>query len=525
MALPEPMMVPLWVLGLLAPAMLWLELQAAPAETRARQWPVPVWLLHLGVLCLGFAALLLLVQRPWFAGMLLLAGGLVLVLVNNAKYHALREPFLFHDFSYFTSAIRYPRLYLPFLGLGRAVLAVMAGVAVLGAGIWLEPAMAEAWRWAVLFGALGMVSLGGIWHWRPTLTLEPAADVRKLGLWGSLWAYWRRSRSVPEIDAQIIPGGGAKALHEKALHEKALHQKALHEKDLNQPALMPDLLVVQSESFFDPRSEYPYVRNELLAEFDQACASARYCGRLRVPAWGANTVRAECGFLTGLPPGVWDVHQFNPYRILPRVRVVGLARMLKDRGYHTVCVHPYAAGFYQRDRAMRYLGFDRFIDISAFSQDDYCGQYVGDRAVTEQVLGLLRDRADTAVPLFVFVITMENHGPLHLDRPDDLDEGALYDVAPAPDWRELSSYLYHLRHADQMIALLRQALMEQERPGVLAWYGDHVPIIPAFYQRYGVPKGETDYFIWTTRDDARNEVKNVAVHDLNGLVFRTLLDA
>lgn len=501
--LMTPPLLPLFVLGLLVPAMLWLELKAAPAQSRASQWPLAVWWLHLGVFCLGFALLLLVVQRPWFAGLLLLAGGLVLMLVNNAKHHSLREPFLFHDFSYFTAAIRYPRLYLPFLGLGRAILAVLVGGLVFAAGVWLEPAMDKALLWSALFGVVGVMSLGLIWHWQPALALEPAVDVKNLGLWGAWWAYWRRSGQIPPLQQHHGADGIVSALRKKEI--------------------LPDLLVVQSESFFDPRTEYPYINSEILAEFDQISDVARYSGKLRVPAWGANTVRAECAFLTGIPPESWDVHQFNPYRILPRVSVMGLAKLLNSCGYHTVCVHPYEAGFYQRDGVMRQLGFERFVDISDFSKEDYCGQYVGDKAVTERVTRLLRERVDPSTPLFVFVITMENHGPLHLDRPDDLDEQALYDVSAAPDWRELSSYLYHLHHADEMIVRLKDALSIQERPGVLAWYGDHVPIIPDFYQRYGAPRGDTNYFVWASNAESPFETRDVAVHDLHALVLKTVL--
>jgi hypothetical protein len=66
---------------------------------------------------------------------------LFLVLVSNAKYHALREPFIFQDFEYFSDVFRHPRLYLPFLGAGKAALAVLAFGGAVYAGLALEESL------------------------------------------------------------------------------------------------------------------------------------------------------------------------------------------------------------------------------------------------------------------------------------------------------------------------------------------------------------------------------------------------
>jgi hypothetical protein len=91
-----------------------------PASLPFWRRPLAALALHLGLWLLLFACLLLVLRRPFFAAGALLAGLLFLVLVSNAKYHSLREPFIFQDFEYFSDALKHPRLYLPFLGAGRA---------------------------------------------------------------------------------------------------------------------------------------------------------------------------------------------------------------------------------------------------------------------------------------------------------------------------------------------------------------------------------------------------------------------
>lgn len=109
-------------------------------------------------------------------------------------------------------------------------------------------------------------------------------------------------------------------------------------------------------------------------------------GQMTVPAWGANTIRTEFAFLSGIDAEHLGVHRFNSYRaIAAGWRVASLASYLKSLGYRTVCVHPYPVGFYQRDRVYPSLGFDAFLDIQAFDGVEHVGPYMDDAAVADKV--------------------------------------------------------------------------------------------------------------------------------------------
>jgi phosphoglycerol transferase MdoB-like AlkP superfamily enzyme len=183
-----------------------------------------------------------------------------------------------------------------------------------------------------------------------------------------------------------------------------------------------------------------------------------------------------------------------------------LAHLLKEKGYRTVCIHPYQASFYMRDELYPQLGFDDFIDINAFSSEQKQGQYIGDVAVAQKVGELLKE---TDQPLFIFVITMENHGPLHLEQPLETDKALFYKQSTQPDGcNDLTVYARHLSNADQMASMLRQQLHHDAREGVLCWYGDHVPIMADVYNTLGEPSGLTDYFVWSS--DHENVGSNVS---------------
>jgi phosphoglycerol transferase MdoB-like AlkP superfamily enzyme len=456
-----------------------IERLMMPRPSLIKPWAA--WALHGGLWLSAHAALTLVLGRPWFAAAAVSAFLLMLVLVNNAKFKTLLEPFVFQDYEYFTDAIRHPRLYIPFLGWWKFLGAVAGFVLAVGIGLWGEAAPEERFAWSGQLGGIAVVAGVGlvllfVATRRPLpVSFDPDKDVGTIGFLAFLWRY-AEEESTPLAVAS--PFDFLLAEHSQGNS--------------------PHLVAVQSESFFDPRSLYPGIRNDVLAEFDRLRMDAVAHGKLKVPAWGANTVRTEFAFLTGIDEDGLGVHRFNPYRaIAGGWELPSLATYLKRLGYRTICIHPYPASFYQRDRVYPQLGFDDFLDMRAFDDTMRVGSYIGDAAVADKVAALLGESRD---PLFIFVITMENHGPLHLERvvPGDID--ALYTAVPPNGCDDLTVYLRHLRNADQMIAKLRQTLDRSERPASLCWFSDHVPTMPSVYETFGLPNGDVEYVIWNNRN-------------------------
>ena len=464
--------------------------------------PVGAFAIHLGLWVLAFCFELVLFQRPYFAALLALATLLLVIDVSNAKNHSLREPFVFQDFEYFTDALKHPRFYLPFFGIGRALLGFAAFILALYFGFTLEHSLfAQIGFLGFGTGLALLVVLGIILLWVGTrhslpLTFDPVKDLRSLGLLASLWCYGLAERIKPALPhashgfaSSAIPAVGA----------------------------LPNIVVVQSESFFDVRRLYPGIHPLLLGQFDEIRKAAVKFGRLEVPAWGASTVRTEFAFLSGLGERQLGGHRFNPYRKLGRQGVPTIASFLKRAGYRTVCVHPYTARFYRRDRVFPVLGFDKFIDIRDFLDAEKCGPFIGDLAVAGKVRSLLQTLGQ---PTFVFVITMENHGPLHLEQvaPDDVQR--FYAAPPPVGFEDLTVYLRHLSNADRMIRMLREYLEQLPAGGWLCWYGDHVPIMPNVYQARDFSDGRTDYFIWGKgRNPEITMPADLRVEDLGGLLL------
>ena len=254
-----------------------------------------------------------------------------------------------------------------------------------------------------------------------------------------------------------------------------------------------------------------------MADLDALQRESELSGSLLVPARGANTIRTEFAFLTGIEERELGIHRFNPYRAIAHGwRVSALPGLLKDLGYTTICLHPYMGSFYFRDKIFPQMGFDHFLDIRSFAHAPKDGAYIADEALARRILEAL-EKATT--PLFILAITMENHGPLQLEHMEADKARAFYTEELPKGLEELNVYLRHLKNADHMIGLLRENFDANPYPVSLCWYGDHVPIMPRAYATFGEPEGTVPYALWNNKALARerkttNRTMRLSAHTL-----------
>ncbi|KAF1029035.1 MAG: hypothetical protein GAK40_00677 [Burkholderia plantarii] len=420
--------------------------------------------------------------------------------VSNAKYETLREPFVFTDLSLFSQLFAHPRLYLPFLSVGK-VLAIAAGIVVVVAGFLAEPVASPYPASVALAVALALFVLACGVASRLSLTLDAAADQRVHGFFATFVAYLLnglRPATVSRFKRAAEQGPFAKG-----------HAHA-----------GPDVIVIQSESFFDIRVLSPAIEPGLYSHFDAARREAVWHGQMTVPAWGANTMRTEFAVLTGLPSTALGYARFYPYAFVRRA-CASLASWFARGGYETVAFHPYYADFFGRDRVFPLLGFQRFHDIEHFAQASRAGPYVSDAAVAEAILAELARRDATAGgPRFIFAMTMENHGPLHLETVLSGESSSRHTLGDGAAWRDLTAYLRHIENADAMIGRLLDHVRSSCRDTIVCFYGDHVPALPQVFDRLDVNPERSDYFIWRNFETQNPERLDVHADTLGALLLR-----
>jgi len=461
------------------------------------------------IISVAFILLSLIVQRPFFSGIAILVFQLIVIIVSNTKFYTLKEPMVFSDIAMFSQAFKHPRLYFPFLGWSPVILGPLIIIGLIVLVLSLEPAMPLTWqRMIASLLALGML----LWlihkqALRLKISLIPEKDNARFGLINSLIAYVLQART---------------AEHQSTV-KNALATSPFKQKIKSSARQQPNITVIQSESFFDARRLHPAIRQDILQHYDQCLGESLAYGKLQVPAWGANTMRSEFSFLTGLPCERLNLYQYYPYQYLANMPLFTLAAALKQAGYYCVCIHPHPASFFGRDKIFPKMGFDEFIDIRQFDENSTFGPYISDQAVTDKILEITRQK--TAKPLFIFAITMENHGPLHLEnvKPGEYEHYFSVNLKrkmAKPD--DLIVYLRHLKNADNMIKTLTREYSSTGKPTQLCFYGDHIPSMPATYASLDYSDSRSDYFIWSSVSSINHGETRQADLDIESLAIQLL---
>ncbi|WP_174273821.1 LTA synthase family protein [Sphingomonas bacterium] len=433
----------------------------------------------------GFGLFLFGTGRPILAGIGIAALGFGLGLADTMKRLVLREPVVFADRSELFEVIRHPRFYLAFIGTGIMVAGGALILAVVLALAWAEPPL---WAWTTGGTVVRLViaaTLGRLAFVLPSrLPLQPRLQ--------SLYESWKPSRD-PETDIARFGLLATVIMHATiARGERPARRAAAIARGLpSLPAGQGPIILWQAESFVDVGRLDPDLADRL-PNLARLMDGARLRGRLSVPAWGANTIRTELAAVAGIGPDLLGLDRFNPYDAFARTALPSIATQARAAGYRTVCVHPYSRSFYARDTVMPCLGFDCFIGIEAFRGAELDGGYVTDMALARFVADLV---AKEGPGLFVFAISIENHGPW-----DTMHDGRPPAVLP-PAWAALSDaaqigrWLRHIEATDAALSPLREAI-ERLGQGWLGFYGDHHPGLAGPFLAPGAADGRTDYFLW-----------------------------
>jgi phosphoglycerol transferase MdoB-like AlkP superfamily enzyme len=375
----------------------------------------------------------------------------------------------------------------PYLGL-------LAGVAVI-VGMWrYEPPLfgrGTGGRRAVMGALLGTVLATlalGMPGWRNLynghkLWLEPwsaAATTSHSGLVSSLVMFHLQDRRTKQKADPIAVGDLLQSTGD-AVRERM-------QAPVDRGSALPDIVVVQSESFFDPRIVRGYENSHLAPNLEHLAAEGM-SGPLHVPTYGGGTIRTEFEVLTGLSLRYFGNMQF-PYLQLHDKVVPSMVRALRAHGYETVAIHGNDPTFWNRNTAFKVLGFDRFVSQSSFPKSaPMDGKYMADSAMTDEIMAQLKDSGPTQ---FLFAISLEAHGPYDVPPKDPAARDALPVPAPvdAKDKREVQTYLYHMQHADQELGRLAELLAKRSRPTLLLFYGDHLPGLTGAFRATGFVDGQ-----------------------------------
>ncbi len=235
----------------------------------------------------------------------------------------------------------------------------------------------------------------------------------------------------------------------------------------------PNVIMVMSEAFWDPTlmknvsfssDPIPTVRS-LMKESSS--------GHLLSPTYGGGTSNVEFEVLTGnsmsfFPDGA------NPYQQYIKKPTPSLASIFANQGYNSMAIHSYHKWFFNRDKIYDLIGFQKFIGIEDFKNPEYKGFYISDKEVSKMIIN---EHKNSDNPVFIYAITMQNHGPYDTKRYENTEIKVKCDGLTKQGKSILEDYTQGAHDADRSLKLLIDYFEKVEEPTVIVFFGDHLPML------------------------------------------------
>lgn len=400
---------------------------------------------------------------------------LLLVIAANLKFQYLSTPLLAPDLLYYANAeIAQTLLRYPFII--AAVAIALVSVPLLLVLLWRgdsRPKRTVAVRSARAFGVVAAFVL-------LALTLYPRgpfASVYDKGMWEAMndksfvtdFVVSIRNAHVSEPSFSL-----ADATRDD-WHDLAAGGSADRRK--------PDIVAVLEESTFDPRMLTACTSKLCDVGMFRPDANTIAHGWMNVHTWGGGTWTSEFAFLSGLPHTLFGpAGIYAPFNLAPRIRYT-LPRLLDADGYRTVGIYPTDGDFMNGRDAYADYGFDAFYGGRQLKLD-WGATDAQVFAALQRVFKMEKAKAG-GKPLFVFVLTLYEHGP-HMtpfkEMPAPYDK-PLFPGKLAPgntaldDWLNLNltNYLQRVSMSSVAMTQLESFLRHDDRPVLLLHFGDHQP--------------------------------------------------
>lgn len=295
-------------------------------------------------------------------------------------------------------------------------------------------------------------------------------------------------------------------------------------RDAGVPSLQtkPDILVIMDESFadFSVFVNGPSANSEI-TPFINSLQYNVVRGYAYASVFGGSTSNSEYEFLTGntmafLPYGAIAYQQFF------QADTNTIISYLKGKGYQCVAMHPFLSKGWMRDTIYPAMGFDKTIFLEDFPQKNLVREYVGDQEMFEEIIKV-HQQQDENTPLFLFGVTMQNHGGYTYEGPNY--EKTITLEGYSRNYPEAEQYMSLIHETDKAVKYLIEYYESIERDVVIVFFGDHMPNVEtAFYEELNggafdtldeqMQKQMVPFFIWTNYDI---EEKNVPCSSINYL--------
>lgn len=234
---------------------------------------------------------------------------------------------------------------------------------------------------------------------------------------------------------------------------------------------MPHIIVIMDEAFSDMSYLAELLTDQEYMPFFNSLLGAQntVSGSLHVSVLGGNTANTEFEFLTGHTMAYMPTGSI-PYQQFIDGSLSSLASELRGKGYQTAAMHPYYATGWHRDQVYPWMGFEKLCFIEDYTEAEYVRKYVSDRSDFQQLIKEYENR-EPAQPLFLFNVTMQNHGGYGQAFDNFTPDITVKNIESQP----LSNYLSLVHLTDTALRELIAYFEKEDERVLLVFFGDHQP--------------------------------------------------
>lgn len=445
---------------------------------------------------------------------------LLLAFIGHQKVFYLGDPLYPADFLYARQIVELMPLLVgqrPIMAAGMVVVAILSVAAFIV--LWRTwrrrstplSLRARGWRLAIALPAL--VFFGSMMDYA---TFSWARD--RLQIIPMMWDQKENYNSNGFAIAFALNVPMAKVLAPPGYDDGVLDAIRPGPTGIAMPDEKPDVIVVMSESFWDPT----LLPGTTFSPDPMPTVRGLRSGSVFSPEFGGMTANVEFEALTGFS------NAFLPYGSIPYQQYVrgplpSLASFFRAEGYVTTAIHPFAGWFWNRENVYEALGFDRFLSVEKLPAMKPRGLLASDDSLTDQIIA----QADaTKRPFFTFAVSLQGHGPYEPNRYGSDVTMTVDSIASYTTRQSIRSFAEGIADADRNLRRLMDWAQERDRHTVIVFFGDHLPPLNQGYTETGFLENtvpgrreppealalhrETPLVVWSNRTGPMTDVGSIS---------------
>ena len=431
----------------------------------------PVVFLYNAFMIFVTFSIVYLVRRRVFVRIMVSVFWLMLGVINGAMLYKRVTPFNAQDLKTLTEGLSLFTNYFTPIELVMMIVGVIALIIWI-VGMWRRGGQfnGKVHRWI----ALGGVALSAFIY---VVVTDVAIDKRIVSTYFANIAFAYEDYGLPYcFSASLFNTGISEPddYSEETMMSISNDRKMTESSTGMKEGEMPNIIVVQLESFFDPLEvEYLQFSEDPIPNLRKLFSNYS-TGYFKVPSVGAGTANTEFEVLTGMNMRYFGPGEYPFKTKLKKETAESAATALAELGYGTHALHNNGGNFYSRARVYNNTGFDsftskEFMNIlqtteNGWAKDDILVQHIMDAMDSDE-------QQD-----FVFTISVQGHGDYNqvkLENPKikvtEIDEEH---AAQKDAWEYYVNQVYEM---DAFAQHLIEEVQNRNEPSVVVFYGDHLP--------------------------------------------------